>query len=305
MFLKIIGTNPASNTSKYNFKSYTKTNFLPQDTFEMHKNSNLSFGSVIPKNKIFKCCDDLLKSVENFSESDDVTLQVNDFYHKKLLKLLDIKLTVSEKEKERFRSFKHTLINIVATKINYEGKVPKSELEYFVNDIKDYTESYEDSNKIVQATTIWNKLKKILKSMNSPAVSINNQNLLLDKKIKHPLQFNEFVSQPLLNAIKYSEEKPFKIIFEEVSEGDNKKYYASFINPETKPIPDEEIDEILKGDFYRSSNAKLSGIQGSGFGFWSIINTLRQNGCEHDIPNLIEKGREKGVCVRIPLIGLH
>lgn len=308
MITAISGISFKSSTQQINSKNNLRLNFLQKDTVELKQKTNPSFGSVIPKTKIFKACDSLLESAENLSDTDDATLIVKDFYTKKLAKLLIIDPKMNEKEKYIFGMFSHELKNIVQRNVD----ASKQELKSFSQNIKQCTEDWEcmeknekQSDKIVQFKTVFDKLKKTLKYMNSPKVDFVGFEVLKNKKVKNQNQFINLVSQPLLNAVKYGEKKPFKVVFDEVEKDGKKTYYASFINPETKPIPDKEIDKILEGKFYRATSAIESGIMGTGFGFWNMVRVLKENGYEKDIPNLIEKGREKGVCVRVPLIGIQ
>lgn len=122
-------------------------------------------------------------------------------------------------------------------------------------------------------------------------------------KVQNPFQLYNLISQPILNADKYGDGKPFSVIFNKIGNGRKASYYLSVTNPETAVIPDEEIDIILEGTGHRAEKTKEE-VKGTGFGFKEMIRILRENGYEKDIPNLIEKGREKGVCVNIPLIGV-
>lgn len=144
--------------------------------------------------------------------------------------------------------------------------------------------------------------------MDSPDFEIIGLELLKGKILKNPDLFHFLMSQPLLNAIKYGDGKPFKIAIQEVEKDGKKLYYMLFINPDTTPIPDKEIVEILKGLGYRGKDVLEKGVKGSGFGIRRMIKELRWNGYEQDIENLIERGREakgeKGVCVRVPIIGV-
>jgi hypothetical protein len=165
-------------------------------------------------------------------------------------------------------------------------------------------EKWQNPNTIVPFEDVFDLLKKMPQKSQYKNISIEGLELLKDKKIKNPAQFYTYVSQPLGNAIKYGENKPFKIKIEAIVENGKKNYYASFINPETKPVSDLEIDKIIKGNSYRALSKKESKIYGTGHGFSNIIEILKENGYQKDIPNLIAKGRQKGVCVRIPLIGV-
>lgn len=310
MILRVAFSNLCQNKSKYNIKNTTKPDSLSSDTFQLQQKFNPAFGSLIPKSKVFKACDKLAKSIEHIPKNEDVTKIARDFYDEKLKKILITPSKYNEKEQDDFDIFRHGLLNIVHRKI-FNEQVSKNMLLEFVDDIKycvndgiDMEKWKRELNKTVLFSTIFNKFTKDLKLMNSPKVSWVGKDLFVGKKVKYPSQLYNLASQPLLNAVKYSEEKPFKIVIEEIVKDGKRTYYASFINPETKPIPDLEIDKLLKGDGYRASNATDTGIEGTGLGISTVVSILKRNGYAEDIPNLFEKGREKGVCVRIPLIGL-
>lgn len=133
-------------------------------------------------------------------------------------------------------------------------------------------------------------------------IHLKNLSLLKEKNVKNPFQLYNIFSQVLLNAEKYGQGKPIDVKISTETINGTKKYFATITNLETKAIPDNEINEILKGSGYRTSSAKET--NGTGTGYKEIINTLKENGMEDEIPNLIEKGRNKGFSVRIPLIGV-
>lgn len=333
--ISIINFKPI--TPNYN-KGNIKSNSLKEDAFVKQKNINPSFGgSIIPKEKIFKCCDKFIADIDKIEDAPTLMESSNKFIDK-IQEILDNSSpNISDESLDFLRFFRHGLINnFCETKgrvlsIHYKDNAicklypettcmtdieyltyQKQELRKAVIDvIKEridegiHSEIQSKNNKkIVQANTVFDKLLNHKKRMEEIEFRITGRELLEGKKVKNPVDFYWFLQQPFLNAAKYSEGKSFKIVIEKIVKEGNERYYASFINPETKVIPDTEINKILKGNGYRASNAIESGIRGTGFGFISMIGTLKRNGYKQDIPNLIEKGREKGVCVRIPLIGL-
>ncbi|MDD3436102.1 MAG: hypothetical protein PHC64_03010 [Candidatus Gastranaerophilales bacterium] len=239
-----------------------------------------------------------------------------------------------ENEHPFLRTFKHELVGaynetaVCLSDVNLfkdfilikypEAKTKAAQLEIYKSEIRKVVEE------IKRLTREWAKLEKYWNESESVIAGgefINLLQLILKvplgfakasmpglidffkgKEVKNPFQLYDLLSQPILNARKYGKSKPFEIAIEEVTNG-GKTYYAYITNPDTILIPDKEIDEILKGSCYRAEETRDI-IEGTGFGFSEIIRILRENGYEDDIPQLIEKGREKGVCVRIPLIGV-
>ena len=186
----------------------------------------------------------------------------------------------------------------------------KKELKKAVDIIKSCTnrwstlEKWNKPNKIIPFQDVFNLLKRMPPKSQYKNIQVEGLGLLKGKRIENPVRFYTYVSQPLGNAIKYGGNKSFKINIEEVERGGKNAYYASFLNLDTKIIPNAEIDKILEGCGYRAQNARQERIKGRGKGFFNIVRILKENGYGSDIPNLIEKGREKGVNVRIPLIGV-
>lgn len=329
MITAISGLNLKRINPQNNSKTDFKTTPLKSDSFELQQKSNPSFGrSIVPRKAIFACCDRFSARMER-TQSVDELRKLSDRFIERLRKILYNPKLQKEPEFERYNYFKHDLINVFTneklydlTKVEHDiilekypevAEMPaskylatykqafrdtvrmiKSEIEY---------EKYEyDNSKIVNAKAIFGRLRK--HRLKLCPFSIEGLSLLKGKKVKKPVDLYYLLKQPFLNAQKYGERKPFRIVIEKAEVDGKDRYYALYINPETTPISDADIDKILEGNGYRISNDKITGIEGEGFGFGYIISTLRKKGYERDIPNLIQKGREKGVCVRIPIIGI-
>lgn len=149
-------------------------------------------------------------------------------------------------------------------------------------------------------------LRKLIPKEYVNKVSLECFVLIKNKKIKKdPFIFYSYISQPILNLVKYGDNKPATIkIAKEAGKDGKDMYYAYFINHGTTPIPDDDIDKIIEGQAHRSKHAINKGIKGDGMGFANIVSFIISRGYEKDVPKLIEKGRKEGVCVRLPLIGL-
>lgn len=286
---------------------------LPNDTFIKTKKSNVSFGH-IPQDETFKLCSELLENFKNPKKHLDDLLEVfkNTFINIAMNKPEDANLI----EKKAWR---HEIINIINNKgitiltLFDDGLLDtKFDKNMLVNELVDgvrkstirWNKTEYNINKTSNVKAVFDDLKGLAKSLNSPAIEFRNLDMIEEKTLKNPDLAYTILSQPLLNAVKYGEGKPIQIAVETVENGGKSSYCLSFTNTETKPISDEEIEKILEGKKYRSKSAKESGIDGSGEGFSFIIDILKENNF-HDITNLIEKGREKGVCVRIPLFGIE
>lgn len=286
--------------------------------------------NLLPFSEILTCCDKFLSRMEKVEENSALKVIYKDL----IIRIQNLKPTkkVSKENKILWSIFKHNLINTwgaskghqlsfskIVTSKEFPETIPMSDTDYIAYQKESLTQLVTDiikpatintelllkkNNKIVYVDTILNWLHKYNK-IGQMNFKIKGKKLLKDKKVKDPLNLYYVLSQPLLNAQKYSEGKPFKVIVEKVLQDDKEKYYISFINPDTKPIPDDEIDKILVGDGHRASDAIQSGIKGSGFGFEFMLNTLIGQGYrQQDLQSLIEKGRRRGVCVRVPIFGI-
>lgn len=304
-----------NNQKRYQKPSINSINqLINQDDFTcLTKNLqkqkfDLSFGA-IPEKQIYKLCDDLLEITKNTPNFNRISI-VFDFYNTNFKPILYKPLGFNsfDGEERIIKTFRHGLDNMIQGK-ERELKTKENGIQELVHEIKKFTKLYKDieewdiKNEIIPFQKVFEKLTQTSQSMKSQEISWIGKELLDDKKVQNPTQLYTLFEQPLLNAVKYSEEKPFEIVIEESLKNGKKIYYAKFINPETRPIPDDEIDKIIKGTGHRAAGTKE--ISGSGFGFQEIIRILKENGFEDDISNLIQKGREKGVCVRIPLIGIQ
>lgn len=284
-------------------------NNLTKDTFQMSRNP--SFGnnltSLIPKDEIFALCDKALKKIEGDVDEEAI--------YKNIVELVDrVKELMYQEMPERsqiernvFSSFRHEITNYLQVVRCIEALDPaenpqeKIKLVAGINDIKASAQLWrvlcEDGLKLTDFLYALKRLNK-----NYP-IDWQDSGLIDGRKsITNNLQLYSLLSQPLLNAIKYGEGKPVKVVIEEVEKGGKKRLFASVINPETTPIPEAEIDKILEGRGHRAE--RTATIYGKGFGFTEMIRILKTTEHESDIPNLIERGREKGVCVRVPIIGI-
>lgn len=321
------------NYSKQNFKDSSKNNYVQNNTFQLQQNFKPSFGC-IPNTKIVRYADEVIAQTRILNNSDEISSIANNFFDKKIKQLLTPPSKSSEREKAFFEQFRHELVNqynytlkligepsirSIISKIKPEIKTEEQFLDFQKKSVIEMSENVKIS------TIKWKKIEKwgrnpdrkfpvkevleelgqILKTTNHPPIHIRGIKLLNHKTIINPTALYNLVSQPLINAIKYSESKPIEIRIERLTRKGKTSLYASFINPETKPIQDTEIDKILKGDCYRDSNATKSGIKGSGIGFATMVRILKENWRVFDIPFLMEKGRKQGVCVQIPLIGIN
>lgn len=333
MITAISGLSFKIITPQNNSKTDFKTNPLKDDSFKLQSKLNPSFGkSIVPRKAIFTCCDKFLAGVEKIEDLDTLANASKRFIDS-IRKILDIPQKYRSDNLQPYKAFKHDLFNsFCSSKFRrflyknevvmkqYYPELPDMHTPEFVScykqELKNVTERLKDNvektvewdeflqgnDRTINVSTIFDKLTS--RRLKESDFSIEGMALLADKKMRDPMTIYFVLSQPFLNAQKYGEGKPFKIVIEKTIEAGKERYFASFINPDTNPIPDDEIDKILQGKKYRASNALQSGIDGTGFGFQYLVETLRRSCCGEDIPNLIQKGRERGVCVRVPIIGI-
>lgn len=332
MITPILGLNFKRISPQNNSKTDFKTNPLRDDSFELQQKASpsfaLSFGkSIVPRKAIFACCDRFSAKMEK-TESVEKLRELSKSFLERLKKIVYNPEFNKEPDFRRYQSFRHELMNVLTNEkwfsltdnsaiipVRYPEMTSMSSIEYLtsykqacrdtVKMIKEEMkyDTYSQSNKrIINANAIFDRLRK--HRLKLCPFSIEGLNLLKGKKVKEPEDLFDFIKQPFSNAQKYGDRKPFKIVIEKATVEGQERYYALFINPDTKPILDAKIYRILEGNGYRVSSPDTTGIEGEGFGFGYIIRTLRRKGYEQDIPNLIERGREKGVCVRVPIIGI-
>lgn len=299
------------------------------------------FNSIIPKDEIFKQCNVFLKTLNKVSSEEKLEEVSKDFYYHKLQPILDVDDKRNIINGKSFKSwFRHELVNgILKTtrmlemmsadfgnntktfitekhpEINTDSKYVsflKNEFKENVNVIKDCTKRWsvvekwgDNPNLMLPFKNVDKELMETIKRLPKEQIEIVGKELIKNKSVRNPAQFYNLFSQPLLNAVKHGDGKPFKVIIEEIIEKGKTNYYASFINPKTKAISESDINELIKGEGHRDSNAKEAKIPGTGLGISEVVRILRENGREKDIQNLFERGRTEGVCVRIPLIGIQ
>lgn len=321
-------TTRPQNNSKTDFKTNPLNPKGRADSFELQNKSNPSFGrSIVPRKAILACCKRFSARMEK-TESIDELRGVSERFLEIFKKVLYNPKLTKEPAFEHYQDFRHELLNRLTHEKwyiltdnhidipeRYSEMAGVSNAEY----LNQYKQAFTDTVGMIKGEIEYEKFTSAnLQTLNAKAIferlrkhklrlcpfSIEGLSLLKGKKIKEPEGLDCLIRQPFSNSQKYGEGKPFKIVIEKAMAGEEECYYASFINPDTTPIPDAEIDKILQGNSYRASNAIQAGIEGEGFGFGYIIRTLRREGYEQNIPNLIEKGRKKGVCVRVPIIGI-
>lgn len=297
-----------SRDSRVSYTNERLENPLKKDIFQL--NTKPSFGSnptsIIPADEVFALCDDALKKIEGNVNEEVIDKSIVELVERMKELICQKKPERSEVEKNVFSDFRHEIMNKMQLVLSSKGMDPvnqpqnKDKLIERINDIKVSTKVwgmlYEDGLRLSDVLGYLRRLNK-----DYPIIWEKSE-LIYGKSTTDHLQLYSLLSQPLLNAIKYGEGKPVNVVIEEVEKGGKNRLFASFINPETTPIPDVEIDKILAGRGHRAETTK--DIYGTGFGFQEMIRILRETGHESDIPNLIERGREKGVCVRVPIIGI-
>lgn len=308
---------------------------LKQDTFQLQNKSNPSFGAGIPRETIIKYSDGVVKRLKCVSDHDSVVKLADDL-RENLLRISATPVNSTEKIGNDFHTFRHELKNqLLALKSMITDPVYrdmaheimpqyaeiKTDAEYFafkknmIHEMVDYTKSFtnrwirhekwsQNPDQIVPVNSVIKELKEAYKETKHRGITVKGLELLRGMKVKNPAQLYDIYSQILLNAVKYGEGKPIKIVIKESIKDGKKSYYAFFINPKTKALPEAEIADFIKGKGARGSNGKDAKIEGTGFGISEVVRYLKETGHEKNIETLFEK-RTQGVCVRVPLIGLQ
>lgn len=318
-------TSPSSKNVEYTsspvYSSCKINNNLVQDVFQPSKSYPSFCGlakSIIPKKEIFSLCDSVIASLDSNSPQIDPNSLLT-YFQNQLGKILPQKQAEAQKAEDQiYRVFRHEMNNlaeVISGKLFImdmhlsKGRTTEAEnlrkeviaaVDSLKENIKDWTQLFNDSS-------LSNILGLLNKVNMSTKVTWKGVEKLDGKKVSKDKYFDLYslFSQPILNAIKYGEGMPVRVAIEEGKTASGaKQLFASVTNPDTTPIPDAEIDKILQGKGHRADAIKDK-IKGTGFGFQEMIRILKENGHESDIPDLIEKGREKGVCVRFPLIGIQ
>jgi len=290
-----------------------KTNNLPQNrsakinlalrkaSFESNPKHKISFGGVIPQDDLITICEDFIPSLDSISNVELLKRAFDELYQKFLQIASD---TPENKISEHFHTWRHELDNIfhVATFNLTSADKPR---EFFENLLFSLVEITRADAKIegkegkpVLFEDVLKKIKVLAKRMRSPSFSIKGTELLQGRVLRNPELVDLVLSHLLLNAIKHGENEPFQIIIkgDERLEEKSREFgdlFISFLNPDTKVLSEDKIEELLKGE--RVETARF------GRGLPALIKLLREHGYEEDLSNLIERNREKGVCITAPL----
>lgn len=300
----------------------------------------LTFCGIIPEKEIFAACTDFTKNYKNIKTEEELYNVASDFYFHKLLPL--IRKTDNRKimQGKPFLSwYRHELVNeIMPTVNNVEFMSPAMDsynkifikekhpnivtdeqyLEFMKNKVASSIETIKEvttrwqflekwADKTDKKVFVFRVLRQLKKTLNKSQINkfkFKGISKILFKRVENPFRFYNINSQLLLNADKYGEGKPVIVEVKKVVKDKKSKYYASYKNLQTKPVPDDQIDEIVKGEGHRSKDAVEAGIQGTGTGLQGVITALKEAGYDDYIPQLIKKGLDSGFIIEIPLIGI-
>lgn len=318
-------TSPSSKNVEYTSSPVYSTckisNNLERDVFQPSKNSPSFCGlakSIIPKKEIFSLCDSVIASLEKDSSQIDPQ-SLSKYFTNQMHEILPERGKEEQKAEDQiYRVFRHEINNLagiipgqlyimnmhLSKGRAVEAENLRKELIAAVGNLK---ENIKEWIKLFSEGSLSNILGLLNKEPQSSKITWIGTERLEGKKVAKDKYFDLYslFSQPILNAVKYGEGMPVRVAIKEGETASGaKQLFASVTNPDTTPIPDAEIDKILQGKGHRADAVKDT-IKGTGFGFQEMIRILKENGHESDIPALIEKGREKGVCVRFPLIGIQ
>lgn len=298
---------------------------------------NISFGSIVKRAKILKAYSSLIKASEKTNDHNKITEMCYDFFYEKIKGIIAPSLNLNPKKTKFLGLMKHELLGKIQNRMIWianpksadeleikhfskpkilsdtdfvgfqrnEIKQSKKDVEICLNRLKVVERWANKPNLVIPFETFQGVLISDLETIPKNKVKVIGLELLNGKKVKNPAQLYDLFSQPLHNADKYSENKPFKVIIKKYATKKGDKYYAFFINPKTKPIPNEEIDKLQEVGNYRTLDAINSGIFGTGFGNVQVKTILSENNCEKEIKYLFQKNKKTGVCVRVPLIGIQ
>lgn len=285
-----------------------------------------SFGNAIPKEKIFKLGRSYLDIVVDVKNEDSLYDIAKSYFYDEVLSLLSALRSKSNSKHDITRLFRHELINSASSPFEFDFNPSlknfnenlvncDSDRKYLAYQKKSFRKLVTNVNNI---TSYWTRLENWQKNPKTPvnfsviteqlksAVEFSNhQNAPVSikdyigdtKESFNAFELYNLLSQVVLNGVKYSSGKPVFVEFSKADTGAAEKYIMTVLNKDTKPIPDSDIDKILKGSGYRSS---IVDVDGSGTGYKEIIQILQKHNRMQDIPSLIEKGRKKGVKVTVP-----
>lgn len=290
----------------------------------------------LPQNDIMTLSSRFLKDTKKLSDFEHLKNAIREFYDKMIFLLIPPP-TGPNANNKFFDLFRHEYVNSTGAKTailidpspksiekikefyerffpSIKTKTEKDIITLQKTHIEDLAKYTEESLKKWKKLEMWDAnpnikipISKVIKAFfdpnkntfNSP-ITVTGLENISKKKVKNPADLYNLLSQPFYNAIKYGEGKPIEI---KIDKAMNDKYYMSFINPKTKPIPDAEIDKILEGKGYRVAG-QISNINGNGTGMTEVLELLKKYGDEGDLKTIIQKGRKAGVHVRVPVIGI-
>lgn len=324
---------------KPNREGSFKTAPLKADTFERQHPVSPSFGSgprnLIPSETILARCKTFLETVSNASSFEDLARESSSFFIDEVPKLLrdgsdrhagsGLQSLFRHELVNRYFGEAGCLLDADMLKLKLADKRPGVEIkpddvfEYQKDSAKKTVEIIQDFTNDWAVLDDWAKNpetdvsgkeflgvfnKTLLKALQTTNISLFEGSDFDHVSINNPSRLYKLLAQPILNADKHERGKSVKVVLNEVEEAGKKMYYASVITPDARPILDSKIDKIIESAGDAVANVNVPKPMGTGFGFRQIIKILRKNGHETDVSNLIEKGRERGICIRIPLIGV-
>lgn len=316
----------SNNALKFNIHKEEKDSFKAENKHLSGYKPSFGGNASLPFLEIEVLCDKLLAGINPAEDSSALSIVYMNFTSQ--LKKIVPQKNISPEDEDLWATFWHNLTNalfISKTPVLFQSKrvsstfypeiTNMSEIQFLafqkealknmatyqikgaINEVKALQ---KNNYKTLKIETLLNWLHRYSKNLQAE-FRFEGRKYINNLRTDKPKDSYYMLTQPILNAKKYGEGKPFRVI---IGNTGKNKYYMSFINPETRPIPDDEIDRIIEGKGYRSSGALKSEIHGTGFGFEYIKYTLTKNGYSQDIQGLIQKGRDKGVCVRVPIIGI-
>ncbi|MDD3593480.1 MAG: ATP-binding protein [Candidatus Gastranaerophilales bacterium] len=317
---RIIKLHSGEKTNK------TLYNSLDKDVFVKNTlNNNISFNGIIPQQELLNVSRRALNFAKKSNSSEKIELLAEKFFDR-IIKILNKTTANSPEEQNLLRIFRHELVNstysrlMIGTNTMFRSEMAHlNNLQYLMYQKGQFGDVVK---KIVDMSAHWSKIEKWGENPLEPAtmddfkqaihtaisllkeksnnITILNENIIINKKVKKPFDTYNKVSQIVLNAVKYGENKPITIKYGQQLFKGKPLNFISVINEGTHPIANAEIDKILSGTGYRASHTRDT-IKGTGLGFTEVIKALKSEGLEDWIPNLIEKNRSSGVKVTIPL----
>ena len=333
MILVTPSINSAQNIPKFNFSNKSKINYIQQDTFQRQMTANPSFGC-IPRAKIFKLADDVMKQTAELTDSTKIGNIVNDFFANKLTGLLHPALNTPEKELNTFMDFRHELISKFVSKhelitntnlrdfvsklhpdiVTDEQYVSfqKNEFKELAKGIKNCSNKWSqiskwrfNPDKKFHISEVFELAEQMLDSKKHPKISITGKELLNNKFVGKPEALYNLLCETIKNAIKHSDGKPTEVRIEKLKLDERMRYYASFITEGAKPISESKIDKILSENLNTEAHRLKSSVKDSEYEFLTMIKMIKESWGGLNLTHLIKRNCDKGVCVQIPLVVIN